>query len=467
MDEDVIVVDDELGPSSVSEASLHTPVNPHRTRPMRAAAEQAMVNTSRIQGTPGLESERTTRSAAAKFRPQPKLKFKLSDKAASQAPCSSFLGPYDRELDSDDEDLAFEEQFIIRMPPGEDCEKLRKMVASREVADSVWFKFKDSRRGIFHIGNSYYSFKLVDLPCIIEAQKTLDSKQMFKVADICQMMVVEYRIGGEDTFNLSKNINVDEFIWPHGITPPLHHARKRRFRKRVNKRTIESVEEEVERLLAEDGLAAEVQYDVLENVNPDLSDSEFIDRDERAGDPGIAGSDAGDAPTPGPDAGDGDADEGEEDEGDGEIDEDLAAELDLALGDDENESGDEEEEDDEDESEEEEEGEDDDDEAVQSRKLLNEEIRDLQAAVAKKGSEIASSANPLIKKRFEDALKKLQADLDMKLLQREEMKERQQRKKESGGDPDTDAEGVGTKPSSHEVGDDLFGVDGEDAMEVG
>jgi len=56
----------------------------------------------------------------------------------------------------------------------------------------------------------------------------------------------------------------------------------------------------------------------------------------------------------------------------------------------------------------------------------------------------------------------------MKLLQREEMKERQQRKKEGGGDPDTDAEGVGTKPSSHEVGDDdLFGADGEDAMEVG
>lgn len=45
----------------------------------------------------------------------------------------------------------------------------------------------DSRRGILHIGSSLYSFKLVDLPCIIEAQKTLDNKQMFKVADICQV----------------------------------------------------------------------------------------------------------------------------------------------------------------------------------------------------------------------------------------------------------------------------------------
>ena len=45
----------------------------------------------------------------------------------------------------------------------------------------------DSRRAIFHIGNNTYSAKLVDLPCVIESQKTLDNKQMFKVADICQV----------------------------------------------------------------------------------------------------------------------------------------------------------------------------------------------------------------------------------------------------------------------------------------
>ena len=92
---------------------------------------------------PSMEtSDRTTRSATAKSKPQPKLKLKLSEKAAAQAPGMSFLGPYDRELDSDDEDLAFEEQFILKMPPGEDCETLRKMVAAREISNDVWFKFK-------------------------------------------------------------------------------------------------------------------------------------------------------------------------------------------------------------------------------------------------------------------------------------------------------------------------------------
>ena len=140
--------------------------------------------------------------------------------------------------------------------------------------------------------------------------------------------------------------------------------------------------------------------DILENVNPDLSDSEFIEREDAidAPTPGIHGSDIGDgdAPTPALGAEDADDDKDEEDLGDGEIDEDLAAELDLALGDD-GEDGDEEDEDDEDGSEDDEDDEDEDDEAVQAKRLLNDEIKDLEAAVAKKQAEIASSANPLIR----------------------------------------------------------------------
>ena len=133
--------------------------------------------------------------------------------------------------------------------------------------------------------------------------------------------------------------------------------------------------------------------DILENVNPDLSDSELIEQDAPLDAPTPAVSDLGDAPTPG-DLGDGDEDEGsvENEAEEGDIDEELAAELDLAL---ENE-GDGDDEDEEDESEEEE-SEDDDDEDTQARKLLGEEIRDLEAAVAKKRNEIASSSNPLIR----------------------------------------------------------------------
>ncbi|KII88371.1 hypothetical protein PLICRDRAFT_41538 [Plicaturopsis crispa FD-325 SS-3] len=473
-DQDLIVVDDveeqpQAGPSTLHEA---TPPNKFYSlrKPSRTVAGENAMAALRDSTEP--ETGRATRSSTLRQRPQPKLKLKLSDKAAAQAPGMSFLGQYDRELDSDDDELLFEEQFILRMPPGEDCERLRKMVASREVSNDVWFKFKDSRRAVFHIGNSTYSSKLVDLPCIVESQKTLDNKQMFKTADICQMLVVENRIENDESITSRKNFNIDEFIWPHGITPPLHHVRKRRFRKRVNRRTIESVEQEVDRLLEEDAMATEVKYDILDNVNPDLSDSEFLEQEEPQDAPTpFIGSDMGDAPTPSGDVGEPDAEEGdeEEEEGDDDIDEDLAAELDLALGDDdeEGEEGDDEEE--EEEEEDSEDDEDDDDEEVQARKLLNEEIRDLEAAVAKKGNEIASSANPLIRKRFEDALKKLSADLDMKMAQRDEIKEKQRMKKAgiAMDDADTDQDAVGNDGDGAEADAELFGSDDPaEAMDI-
>ena len=147
MGDDLIVVDDEneSGPSTSVHAadslSLHA-----SSRPTTVAERNIGPSRLRKSTTPSPlsmdNSERTTRSSNTKSKPQPKLKLKLSDKAASQAPGTSFLGQYDRELDSDDEDLAFEEQFILRMPPGEDCDKLKKAIASREVGDDVWFKFK-------------------------------------------------------------------------------------------------------------------------------------------------------------------------------------------------------------------------------------------------------------------------------------------------------------------------------------
>lgn len=210
MQEDLIVVDDNEPSGSGLDASTNpdsfygnpptpaTPMSTVSTRPRRAAS---------MAQTPIISDSSDRLRSLQKAKLQPKLKLKLSEKAVAQAPGMSFLGPYDRELDSDDdEDLVFEEQFILRLPSGEDCDKLRKIVSSREVSDDVWLKFKgvspvfdvprttmnsllglDSRRGIFHIGNSTYSSKLVDLPCVIESQKTLDNKQMFKVADICQV----------------------------------------------------------------------------------------------------------------------------------------------------------------------------------------------------------------------------------------------------------------------------------------
>ena len=91
-------------------------------------------------------SERAMRSAnRANLKPwTPKLKLKVSSAADNRN--QSFLGPYDRELDSEDEDLVFEEQFILRLPSGKDTEKLREVVSKRGVSNDIWFKFKGRSR---------------------------------------------------------------------------------------------------------------------------------------------------------------------------------------------------------------------------------------------------------------------------------------------------------------------------------
>ena len=147
MEDDVIVVDDldhntqdAAGPSKI--ATDAQPSQAATGRPQRAATLRA-----RRQSSPTYSDSADTTSAramrsSAKAKAAPKLKLKLSEKTAALAPGMSFLGPYDRELDSDDEELSFEEQFILRLPPGEDCGKLREMVVAREISSEVWFKFK-------------------------------------------------------------------------------------------------------------------------------------------------------------------------------------------------------------------------------------------------------------------------------------------------------------------------------------
>jgi hypothetical protein len=150
MSDDLIVVDD-IGDLDVD--SLMPPPDTPRTsssgRPMRRTSAASRLASVAALGGPAdapaqASTERTTRSAA-KQRAQPKLKLKLSDKAAAQVAGMSFLGAYDRELDDSDEDLTFDEHFILRLPPGDDCERLRRAVASREVGSDVWFKFKGAR----------------------------------------------------------------------------------------------------------------------------------------------------------------------------------------------------------------------------------------------------------------------------------------------------------------------------------
>jgi transcription initiation factor TFIID subunit 7 len=183
---------------------------------------------------------------------------------------------YDSEASDTEIDPAIEEQFILRMQPGEDCDYLRKAIEEKRFgprsqggADvSIKSLTRDGRRAIVTIQGRLYAASLVDLPCIIEGMKSWDKRGWYKSADICQMLLVLGRINSEDeAHNHPLPKDVDEKTWQfaHGLTPPMRWVRKRRFRERISNRTIEAVELEVARLIQQDEEAIEPpEFEVLD-----------------------------------------------------------------------------------------------------------------------------------------------------------------------------------------------------------
>jgi hypothetical protein len=132
-------------PPAVGQGLAMPPTAPDQGRSLRKRPPTEANGTNGTGGgsSTGGAAERTTRSGTSfSARPKwmPKLKLKVSE--SSDGRKQSFLGPYDRDLDSDDEELVFEEHFILRMPEGKEADRLRDMVNKRGAMSDVWFKFK-------------------------------------------------------------------------------------------------------------------------------------------------------------------------------------------------------------------------------------------------------------------------------------------------------------------------------------
>ncbi|KAF9886529.1 hypothetical protein FE257_011300 [Aspergillus nanangensis] len=169
---------------------------------------------------------------------------------------------YDSEASDTEMDPSIEEQFILRMLPGEDCDYLRKAIEQRLFSKSE-FSFKpltrEGRRAVFRVRDKQYAAALVDLPCIIEGMKSWDRRGWYKSADICQMLLILGPVSNDKEaleYPLPEEVELLDdnktLRYPHGITPPLRWVRKRRFRDRISTRTIEQVEKAVEDLIAQD-----------------------------------------------------------------------------------------------------------------------------------------------------------------------------------------------------------------------
>ncbi|KAI9374851.1 TAFII55 protein conserved region-domain-containing protein [Aspergillus egyptiacus] len=251
------------------------------------------------EGAPDEPSARTSQQSAGPKR----LKLNPSKKPGVQSiriknkglvPNRPVGVGYDSEASDTELDPAIEEQFILRMLPGEDCEYLRRAISERRF-DKSEFSFKpltrEGRRAVLRIRDKQYAAALVDLPCIIEGMKSWDRRGWYKSADICQMLLVLGPVASEAEamdYPLPSEIQQSDdktLQYPHGLTPPLRWVRKRRFRDRISTRTIEQVEKAVEDLIAQDEAAiGPPRYELVDKTSLDraegLVNGDYEDYDE-------------------------------------------------------------------------------------------------------------------------------------------------------------------------------------------
>lgn len=166
-----------------------------------------------------------------------------------------------------------ESQFVLRLPLAP-AQSLRHAIREgmTTIKDRLFISMEsDMRRGTVRFDNWYLPAKIVDLPTVTESYKTIDGKNFYKTADICQMMLCKEEDDASDEESPNKKRRdpskvEKKYLYPHGLTPPLKNVRKRRFRRTLRKKFVEvpEIEKEVKRLLRMDNEAVQVRHEVVD-----------------------------------------------------------------------------------------------------------------------------------------------------------------------------------------------------------
>ncbi|PSS25339.1 hypothetical protein M430DRAFT_133697 [Amorphotheca resinae ATCC 22711] len=446
-------------------APVDDAAKPKKTKAGRATKPSAKILESRKRFKE--ESDEEEEGSTINVQPPPSKKIKiqlglgaktpttpvvLKAKVKGKPPKRALGEGYDSEASDREIDPAIEEEFILRMYPGEDCEYMQRMIAEKKIgipkqlggADfHMKFFHSEGRRAAVTVRGHPYAATLVDLPCIIEGMKSWDKRGWWKSADICQMLWVFAPIKKEEeakTIPLPKIIDPETFQYPHGLTPPMYFARKRRFRKRISRTAIEAVEEAVEKLLQADAQAQSTRFEM---IDPDQREDGTFSEDGSEDGYGEEYDEDEDA-------------EGEVDDHnyfstmhhtngagaaamDDDLDADLEADLEKAFDEeafstagatpsmqietpaaveeeDDEDSGDESLEGDKDEDDDGGVVEVDENERARLAQLqgTKEDIADLERQIVSVQAQHAQQVNPILRKRLEDNIRKLKAELQLK-----------------------------------------------------
>ncbi|GMM28681.1 TATA-binding protein-associated factor [Martiniozyma asiatica (nom. inval.)] len=155
-----------------------------------------------------------------------------------------------------------ESAIILRVLPDASLHQIQSAVESGDLS-GISICWRDKRRAIVEIGSFLYAAKLIDLPTVIDVHKSLDSKDLYKTVDVCQMLLVVKKINSAKELS---SLNVDKYYGEthvDGITFAMSNVKKR-FTKKYQQKVVQNVEEEVERLLKLDKEAESSSYEFID-----------------------------------------------------------------------------------------------------------------------------------------------------------------------------------------------------------
>lgn len=356
---------------------------------------------------------------------------------------------YDSEASDREMDPAIEEQFVLRMVPGEHADYVRAMMEAGKIGlsrqqggASLALKFfdEDSHRAVVTVKGQMFAAVMVDLPTITEAMKTWDKKSFLKSADVCQMLLVFQPVKTEEEAKRAPLPSMIDagFKWPHGLTPPMHDCVNRRFAKTISRKEIEDKEAEVERLLDEDAMADGTAWEWVDEAGEEggEEDAEGEDAEGEMDDSmGFFGN--GGAAVSAADGAD-----GEEEDDDLDLEADLEAAFADDLGADTPGTGMDMgtpmltttantpaagihpsiEMDDSDESDEDDDDDDDDDDLDDDQRAARDEaqgvkaiINDLKKALSHRRADLEKTQNKILRQRLESQIKQLKSEIELKM----------------------------------------------------
>ncbi|GJQ81240.1 putative chromosome segregation [Trypoxylus dichotomus] len=162
------------------------------------------------------------------------------------------------------EKYELEDHFILRLPI-EQAKIIHKLLKKKpkKIKKHLSIEFTDLRHAIVKVHKKFLQAKLLDLPTIIETNKTIDGVHLCKTADMCQMLLCQEG----DKASKYDTSTKKAYQYLHGLTPALKNVRKRRFRKTLkNKDDAEEaadIEKEVLLLLRTDNEAVATRFEFI------------------------------------------------------------------------------------------------------------------------------------------------------------------------------------------------------------